>query len=386
MNPPGSADRSPQRVCSIPAVVTDDSRHCEKRSDEAIQATAGEPTGLLRCARNDGLGSVSPAAIVRHNSTRRIATWLAQTRRPVVYGSLGVLALTLSGNRSPATEPSSILNAVGVESEYADVITQVGGQYVTVTAIETDPNTDPHSFEVSPTVATAIAESDLIVKNGVGYDSWADKIIAAAPSTNRQVIGVQQLLGLPDSTPNPHLWYDPKTMPVVANAVAEALSQLQPAHAQYFQANVKRFDASLKPWLAAVAAFKAKYSGVPVAVTEPVADYMLEAVGADIATPFSLQAAIMNGTDPSPQDVTTQNALFSSHQVKVFVYNQQVTDPLTQSFLDLAKQNDIPVVGVYETMPTPGYNYQSWMLAEVDALRKAVTKKISTETLEAGTK
>jgi zinc/manganese transport system substrate-binding protein len=98
-------------------------------------------------------------------------------------------------------------------------------------------------------------------------------------------------------------------------------------------------------------------------------------------TPFSLQAAIMNGTDPAPQDVTTQNALFTGHRVRVFVYNQQVTDPLTASFLSLAKRNGVPVVGVYETMPTPGYTYQSWMLAEVLALEKAVSDKTSTETL-----
>jgi zinc/manganese transport system substrate-binding protein len=112
-----------------------------------------------------------------------------------------------------------------------------------------------------------------------------------------------------------------------------------------------------------------------------VGDYLLQAVGANILTPFSLQAAIMNGTDPSPQDVTTQNALFTGHKVKVFVYNQQVTDPLTQSFLNLAKQNDIPIVGVYETMPAPGYDYQSWMAAEVVALRRAVSDKTSTQTL-----
>ncbi len=222
----------------------------------------------------------------------------------------------------------------------------------------------------------------MIVKNGIGYDSWADKIIAAAPNAHRKVIDVQQLLGLPDSTPNPHLWYDPKTMPAVAKAVAAGLTALQPAHADYFQANVKAFDASLAPWTAAIASFKAAHANTPVAVTEPVADYMLQAAGADIATPYSLQAAIMNGTDPSPQDVTTQNKLFTDHKVKVFVYNQQVTDSLTQSFLNLAKQNGIPVIGVYETMPTPGYNYQSWMLAEVTALRKAVENNVSTETLQ----
>ena len=91
----------------------------------------------------------------------------------------------------------------------------------------------------------------------------------------------------------------------------------------------------------------------------------------------------MNGTDPSPQDVSTQNALFNSHNVKVFVYNQQVTDSLTQSFLSLAAKNGIPVVGVYETMPT-GYHYQSWMVAEVEAMRKAVADKVSTEKLRVG--
>ena len=109
---------------------------------------------------------------------------------------------------------------------------------------------------------------------------------------------------------------------------------------------------------------------------------MLEAAGTKNMTPFTLQARIMNGTDPAPQNVTLQNALFSGHHVKVFVYNQQVTDSLTESFLTGRQaRTAIPVVGVYETMPTPGYDYQSWMLAEVKALEKAVATGISTKKL-----
>jgi zinc/manganese transport system substrate-binding protein len=300
------------------------------------------------------------------------------------YGlSLAIATIALWGaaSRPVAAATPGVIGAIGVENEYADVIAQIGGPYVRVTAIETDPNTDPHTFEVSPKIAGQIAQAGLIVENGLGYDDWADKMIAAAPMAGRQVINVQHLRGLPDNTPNPHLWYDPATMPAVAQALVADLSALQPAHAGYFQAQAARFDSALKPWFAAIAAFKAAHSGTPVAVTEPVGDYMLQAAGANILTPFSLQAAIMNGTDPSPQDVTTQNALFTGHQVKVFVYNQQVTDPLTASFLSLAKRNGVPVVGVYETMPTPGYTYQSWMLAEVVALEKAVSDKTSTETL-----
>jgi zinc/manganese transport system substrate-binding protein len=291
------------------------------------------------------------------------------------------LALTALFSGPALAQPLAFLHAIGIENQYADVIAQIGGKYVAVTAIESDPNTDPHSFEVSPAIAAHIAGADLIVENGLGYDDWADRMIAASPNPARQVINVQHLRGLPDSTPNPHLWYDPATMPAVAKAVAADLSARDPAHAAYFNANAAAFDASLKPWFAAIAGFKADFPDTPVAITEPVADDMLQAVGADMATPFTLQAAIMNGTDPSPQDVAMQNDLFTGHKVKIFVYNQQVTDPLTASFLALAQKNGVPVVGVYETMPAPGYHYQDWMLAEVAALRKAVTAKASTESL-----
>jgi zinc/manganese transport system substrate-binding protein len=119
-----------------------------------------------------------------------------------------------------------------------------------------------------------------------------------------------------------------------------------------------------------------------VATTEPVGDYMLQAAGADNLTPFTFQADVMNGVDPSPQYVSLENNLFSGRKVKVFLYNQQVTDSLTVSFLTTAHRYGIPVVGVYETMPTPGYDYQSWMLAEVNALQRAVADKTSTQKLK----
>jgi zinc/manganese transport system substrate-binding protein len=295
-----------------------------------------------------------------------------------------LVAVVLAAAPFATAASAAPISAIGVENEYADVISQIGGRYVEVQAIETDPNTDPHSFEASPKVARAIANAQLIVENGVGYDDWADKIMSAAARPSRKLVNVQTLLGLPDDTANPHLWYDPKTMPAVAKAIADDLAALQPAQAAYFHANADKFIASLAPWNAAIAAFKAKYANTPIAVTEPVADYLLEAMGFDIVTPFSLQKAIMDGNDPSPQDVTAQNGLLGGKKVKLFAYNQQVTDSLTTAFLDTSRKAGVPVVGVYETMPMPGYTYQSWMLAEVAALQKAVTDQVSTETLQKG--
>ncbi|MGH3825824.1 MAG: metal ABC transporter solute-binding protein, Zn/Mn family [Pseudonocardiaceae bacterium] len=305
-------------------------------------------------------------------------------RRLVALTSVALVALTISACGSSSTGSAAgaaVIQVVAAENEYGSVAAQIGGRYVSVTSVESDPNTDPHTYEVSPSVAKEVAAAQLVIQNGVGYDDFMTKIESASPSSNRQVITAQRLLGLPDSTPNPHLWYDPATMPKVADTLAADLSQLQPANASYFTANAAQFIASLRPWLAAIATFKATYAGTPVATTEPVADYMLQATGTDNVTPFRLQADIMNGVDPTPQDVSLQNSFFTGHLVTVFVYNQQVTDSLTESFITAARQANIPIVGVYETMPTPGYNYQSWMLAEVDALTKAVADHTSTTRL-----
>jgi len=308
---------------------------------------------------------------------------LGLARRAGISVALLAAALALLGGSTSAaaSSPSAAIVAVGAENQYANVISQIGGPYVNVSAIESNPNTDPHSFEASPSVAHLVSAARLVVQNGLGYDAYMNNIEAASPSSERKVIDVQTLLGLPNSTANPHLWYAPVTMPTLARALASDLSALEPVHAAYFKANATTFDDSLKPWFAALAAFAARYPKIPVATTEPVGDYMLQAAGAVIKTPFPLQADIMNGVDPAPQAVSIQDSLFSEHRVKVFVYNEQVTDSLTASFLAKAKQAGIPVVGVYETMPTPGYDYQSWMLAELTALRNAVADKRSTQKL-----
>jgi zinc/manganese transport system substrate-binding protein len=285
-----------------------------------------------------------------------------------------------SGGSSHAT-----VAAVAAENEYANVLEQIGGKYVKVTAVESNPNTDPHTYEASPSVAQAVSGASLLIENGVGYDTYMEKIESASggvgSNSQRLVINVQKLLGLPESTPNPHLWYRPTTMPIVAKAIVSDLSAIQPAHAAYFQANAKAFEAALQPWLTALAGFSKRYPNTSVATTEPVADYMLEAAGIKNLTPFSMQADVMNGTDLPPQDVTLQNGLFSGHKVKVFVHNQQVSSPTTEAFVKAAKAAGIPVVGVYETMPVPGYDYETWMLAEVKAIEKAVGQGISTEKL-----
>jgi zinc/manganese transport system substrate-binding protein len=299
----------------------------------------------------------------------------------VALGAVLIAPGWVSSSTPAAASGAGTVAVVAGENQYGNVASQIGGRYVRVYSVDSNPNTDPHTYEATPSVGEKIAEANLLIENGVGYDTFMGTLASASPNSARKVIDVQQLLGLPNGTANPHLWYSPKTMPAVARALADDLSALDPAHAATFHANETQFVASLQPWLNAIAAFRAKYAGTTAATTEPVADYLLTAMGIKNLTPWQFQADIMNGTDPAPQDLSLEQGFLTKHEVKVFCYNEQVTDPLTDSIRQTALAAHVPVVGVYETMPVPGYDYQSWMMAELNAIKKAISGGVSTQHL-----
>ena len=276
-------------------------------------------------------------------------------------------AFILLGQTAPA---APVLHAVGLENQYANVLEQIGGPYVAVTAIQSNPNTDPHEFEATPSIARTFHQADLVVENGLGYDSWATQMLAGTHAT---VLSAQTLLNLPASTPNPHLWYRTDTMPAVAAAAASFFELKDPAHKSEYEANLEKFDESLQPWKTEIALVKARFADAPVAVTEPVADYLLEEAGLSIMTPFSFQSAIMNDTDPAPQDVAIEEGLLRDKHVRFFAYNEQVTDPETQTLLEIAQKHGIQIVPVYELMPLTAKNYQDWMLETTKSIYAALT-------------
>lgn len=298
-----------------------------------------------------------------------------------VAGLFGVLLASCGAASSTQLGPSpvagGVIKAIGAESEYGNVIKQIGGPYVSVQSIMSNPNVDPHTYEADTADARLVGGAQLIVQNGLGYDSFMNRLESAAAAPGRVVVTVASTLGYGANTRNPHLWYDPSTMARLAPVIARDLSRLRPDATAYFQRAEARFVASLATWHEDIAQLKASFAGTPVAVTEPVADYMLQAAGLAVATPWSLQAAIMNSVDPSPQDVVIEDNLLARRQVKVFVYNQQAVDSTTASFLALARAHKVPVVGVYETMPAH-YSYQAWMVAETTAVSDALSRGLST--------
>jgi zinc/manganese transport system substrate-binding protein len=293
-----------------------------------------------------------------------------RTRWPAV--ALAVLLLpALAGCGSSARPSDGKIDAVAGENFYGDLVSRVGGDLVSVTSILNDPNVDPHTYESSPQNAQAVADATLVVENGLGYDAFVDHLIGASPRSDREVIDVQQLLGLADGV-NPHVWYDPPTMPKVARAVADALEKLRPASKSTFEANLKSYLDSFAPLTAKIAEVKARFPATPVAYTEAVPAYLLNALGFRDLTPSGFARSIEAGTDPAPSDVAAQSDLLTGHRVKLLLYNGQATSPVTESIKSLASDSGVPVVGMSETMPSGGAGFVAWQLSQLNAIESAL--------------
>ncbi len=293
------------------------------------------------------------------------------TVSPRVFASAMIvgLACLVPASSVPAAPPARI-GVVAAENFYADIVGQIAGDRVRLTSILSDPNVDPHEYETNARDAAAVANARLVIQNGLGYDTFIDRLIAASPNPQRTLIVVASLTGRKRGD-NPHLWYDPATMPRLAQWVAEFLARIDPGSAAVYRDRHRAFQVSLQPLTQKIAALKARYAGVPVAVTEPVFTYMAQATGLRVLTPIAFQKAIEDGQDPPASAVAQMEDQLRKRQVKVLLYNTQTVSPMTTRIRQLAKQVHVPVVGVSETLP-PYKIYQEWMLGQLDELDAAL--------------
>lgn len=266
-----------------------------------------------------------------------------------------------------ATQP---INIVAGENFYGDVAQQVGGKHVHVTSILSNPDQDPHLFEASASTAKALSAARLVVYNGIDYDPWMAKLLSAAKAAGRKEIVAGQLMQKKTGD-NPHLWYDPATMPLVAKAIAVELEAADPSNKAEYEQNLKRFLDSLQAINSKVKSIHDKHAGTPVTATEPVFGYMASALGFKMRNE-KFQLAVMNNTEPSASDVAAFENDLKTHKVKVLFYNSQASDQSAKRVQKIAKEAKVPVVGVTETAPT-GKHYQDWMLGQLNALNQALS-------------
>lgn len=294
----------------------------------------------------------------------------------IILAVISVWLLAGCGSEQGATNPNPAgasgpkIKVVAAEDFYGEVAQAVGGDRVAVTSILNDPNVDPHEYEPTPDASKAVADAQVVVYTGIGYDDWVDKLIKANTTANtKQVVAVgSDLLGRATGD-NPHVWYDPATMPKLANKLADMLGQLDPGHAQDYQNRAKGFISTLTPMTDEIARLK-QSTPVAIDVSEPVFGYMADALNLKTNDP-KFAMAIEEGNDPNASDVINVQNDIKQKRIKFFVYNIQTDDPTVKNVVQLAESNGIPVVKVTETEPT-GENYLQWMTGQLDQVGKAL--------------
>jgi zinc/manganese transport system substrate-binding protein len=276
-----------------------------------------------------------------------------------------------ASTHAPEVAGAGPIRVVAAENFYGDIALQVGGAQVTVRSILTDPSADPHEYESSAKDATAVAEAQLLIKNGAGYDAFIDKLVGASPRPQRTVINASELARI-NKGDNPHVWYRPDVPPLVASAIADALSRIDPAHADAFQANAKRFTATLEPLRKKAESLKAKYPGAPVLPTEQIANYLLTAAGL-LPAHGEFQRAIEEGLDPPAKSVQEFRRTLTERRTRLLVYNTQTTSKITDQMRKLAEEQRIPVVGVSETLPK-GKSFAEWMIGTLEGVEAGLAR------------
>ena len=280
-----------------------------------------------------------------------------------LIAAIAVCGLTASAFADP-------VKVVAAENFYGDMASQIGGANVVVTSILSSPDQDPHLFEASPDTAKALTDAKVVIVNGVDYDPWMEKLLSAHNAPGRKEIVVGALVGH-KAGDNPHLWYDPAYMKAAAKALVADLIAVDPAHKADYEQGHAKFLESLKPLDEKIATMRKSYAGQPVTASEPVFGYQAGLIGLKVHNE-KYALAIMNNAEPTPAEVAAFENDLKGRHVKVMLYNAQASEPAVGKLVQLAKDNNIPVVGVSETEP-PNSTYQDWMLGQLNALDKALS-------------
>src|SRR5664279_4918157 len=271
------------------------------------------------------------------------------------------IGLALAGCSGSSQDPPAGIQVVASTNVYGSLASTIGGAQASVTSIIDDPAKDPHEYQADARTQLAVSRAQVVIENGGGYDDFVDTMLSASGNTKVAMINAVKLSGYDSSIPdfNEHMFYDYSTMGKVVGAIVEAFTRADPSHAGLFADRGTKLQAKLGALEGSELNLSGATSGIEVAITEPVAGYVLAALGMKVVTPIAFSQAIGQGTD-APAAVLEQTlTTLTSGTAKLLVYNVQTSGPQTDAVLAAAKKAGIPAVPVSETLPS-GFDYVTW--------------------------
>jgi zinc/manganese transport system substrate-binding protein len=278
------------------------------------------------------------------------------------------------GNGSTFGASSGRLRVVAAEDFWGSIARALGGERVEVSSIITNPSADPHEYEPTSADARTMASSQIAIINGIGYDQWASKLLAADPDSERITLNVGEMLGL-GAGENPHQWYSPGSVGRVIDQISAAYQRSEPAHSSYFQRRRMHFERSaLRRYHSLIKEIRSRYGGVPVGASESVVSPLAKALGLRLITPPGFLEAIAEGSEPSAAQKSITDRQIAERQIRVWIYNSQNATPDVQRLNEAARASGIPIATVSETLTPEGVSFGTWMSGQLEGLRAALQR------------
>ncbi|MCQ4042008.1 metal ABC transporter solute-binding protein, Zn/Mn family [Streptantibioticus rubrisoli] len=300
-----------------------------------------------------------------------VATLTAATATACSTSSSGTSNTSSSSGGSGS---GKVIQVVAAENFWGSIAAQLGGSHAKVTSIITNPATDPHDYEPTAADGRTVASAQYAIVNGIGYDSWADKLLASNPAGGRSELKVGDLVGIKPGG-NPHRWYSPDNVHQVIEKITADYKKLDPADAAYFDQQKNTFETkTLAEYNQLISQIKAKYAGTPIGASESIVTPLAEGLGLKMLTPESFLDAISEGTDPTAKDKATIDQQIKNKQIKVYVYNSQNSTPDVQAQVKEAQAEGIPVTTVTETLAPASDTFQQWQVGELKGIEQALAK------------
>lgn len=269
---------------------------------------------------------------------------------------------------------------------WASVVEIVGGEWVDVTAIISDPMQDPHSYEASARDQLAVSEADLVIANGGGYDDFLVQLVEASetkPILLKLVEGEHVHFGEEHSgeaiaTPehhahdNEHIWYELEMVAQAAKLIEESIVELRPESAKALSEKMSFFTSELANVEIRIEAIRERLQGTGFIATEGVGNLLLEDAGFSNLTPEALADAIEEETEVPAAALKRAQDLIRNGLVTLLVVNQQTSDPVSKQLESLANREGVVVLKLSELISDPNQDYLDWLASILDQIQEAV--------------
>jgi len=216
------------------------------------------------------------------------------------------------------------LKVVASFSILGDFVKNVGGDRVDVTTL-VGPNGDVHVYTPTPADAKKIADARLVIINGLGLEGWLPRLIQASGSKAPVIMATRGITPLRlGSDADPHAWQSVASAKVYVANIRDALAAADPADAEMFLANARRYQAELDALEAAVRAAVEKIPPArrKVISTHDAFGYFAAAYGVEFIAP----EGVSTETEPSARDVGAIISQIKSAKIPA-VFLENISDP-----------------------------------------------------------